>query len=309
MRPTRMKTAAIFPAVFFFLGASLQAKEPATEAVTLAVYNLRNYLVMERRVEGGVVAEAPKPEPEVRALLAGLTAIRPDLLGVCEMGDVRQLADLQERLRQQGIDLPHTELLVEAGGWNRNLAFLSRFPIVARNSRSDYGYELDGTRHAMQRGLLDVTVALNAGYHLRYVGLHLKSKREVPEGDQNLMRLHEARLARQHIDRILAEEPGVNLIVAGDFNDLRHEPAVRTIQSGRGPQGYLTALGLSDAYGFRWTHYWSHADSYARFDYVLHSSGMKGEIDHQGSHIYHWDEWFQASDHRPLVVKILPVDR
>ncbi|HRQ89757.1 MAG TPA: endonuclease/exonuclease/phosphatase family protein [Bacteroidia bacterium] len=289
--------------------APLRSHGEDASPVTVAVYNLRNYLGMERRVGDQIVPDAPKPDAEIEAVIEGLSQIRPDILGVCEIGDETHLADLRTRLAEAGIDLPHSELVRDSAGWNRNLGLLSRFPIVARNSRDDYTYQLDGVRHAFQRGVLDVTLAVSPGYRLRYIGLHLKSKREVPEGDQALMRLHEARLARLHIDRILAAEPGANLIVAGDFNDLRHEAPVKTVQGSSGGTGYLSALPLADAYGFRWTHYWSYADDYSRFDYVLHSQGLKNEILRKESRIHHWDRWNQASDHRPLVVKIVPEDR
>lgn len=321
MRPT--KTAANFPAVFFLAlylslpnlsnRAAWANEEPATggsaEPVTLVFYNLKNYLAMERRVAGEVVADAPKPEAEIAAVMEGLVAIRPDILGVCEIGDETSLADLQGRLKEAGIDLPHTEMVRDSAGWNRNLALFSRYPIVSTNSRADYTYELDGTKHAFQRGVLDAKIAISPTYHLRYVGLHLKSKREVPEGDEALMRLNEARLARQHIDRILEAEPGSNLVVAGDFNDLRHEAPVKTLQGTFGTPGYLSSLALADAMGFTWTHFWSFADSYSRFDYVLYAGGMKNEIDRKASGIHHWENWEEASDHRPLVVKILPEDR
>ena len=305
------KTAVGRPAVFFVLLAILSTNALAeeTKPVTLVVYNLKNYLAMERRLNGEIVADAPKPEGEVRAVIEGITAMAPDILGVCELGDETFLADLQSRLKAAGIDLPHTEMVRDSAGWNRNVALLSRYPIVARNSRADYTYELGGTKHAFQRGVLDVKIAISPGYHLRYVGLHLKSKREVPEGDETLMRLNEARLARQHIDGILGPEPGTNLIVAGDFNDLRHEAPVKTLQGGFGGQGYLNSLTLSDQYGFRWTHHWSFADDYSRLDYVLYGEGLKDEIDRANSRIHHWDNWDKASDHRPLVVKIVPVDR
>lgn len=319
------KTASIVTAVFlcsslcvessFAQGApgpdsAVTAVPPAPpQAVTLAVYNLKNYLAMERRVNGETVADAPKPESEIKAVIEGLAAIRPDILGVCEIGDNQFLTDLQTRLRAEGIDLPHTEMVKDAAGWNRNVAVLSRFPIVARNSRDDYSYELAGTRHAVQRGVLDVKIAVSPTYHLRYIGLHLKSKREVPEGDQALMRLNEARLVRQHLDRILEAEPGANLVVAGDFNDLRGEAPVKTLQGGFGGKGYLTSLGLEDPFGFRWTHHWSFADAYSRFDYVLYGEGLKDEIVRDASGIHHWEGWDTASDHRPLFVRIVPEDR
>lgn len=311
MSPSLAKAAVVTPAVFFwalFLAIpSARAEDPAP--VTVAFYNLKNYLAMERRINDEVVPDAPKPESEVKAVIEGLTSIRPDILGVCEMGDATFLADLQKRLKANGIDLPHTEMIRDAAGWNRNVALLSRFPIVARNSRDDYTYELAGTKHAFQRGVLDVKVAINPRYHLRCIVLHLKSKREVPEGDETLMRLNEARLARQHIDGILGEEPGANLLVMGDFNDLRPEAPIKTLQGGFGGNGYLTALGLTDPYGFRWTHHWSFADSYSRFDYALVSEGLEKEIVRDACRIHHWENWDKASDHRPLVLSLVPEDR
>ncbi len=311
MAPPFAKTAAVFPAVFFvsaFLGSAMAA-DKAPDPVVMSFYNLKNYLAMERRVNDEVVPDAPKPENEIKAVIEGLAAIRPDILGVCEIGDETHLADLQARLKAEGIDLPHTELVRDAAGWNRNLALLSRHPIVARNSRDDHTYELEGTRHAFQRGILDVKIAISSSYHLRYIGLHLKSKREVPEGDETLMRLHEARLARQHLDAILGEEPGANLIVMGDLNDHRPEAPVKTIQGGFGGKGYLTALGLADPFGFRWTHHWSFADSYSRFDYALVNEGLSKELVRDACRIHHWEDWDEASDHRPLVVTIVPEDR
>lgn len=309
MLPIPPRTAVVSAAVFLCLLPGPCVRAGAPEPVTVVFYNLRNYLAMERRINGEAVADAPKPESEVKAVIEALTTIRPDILGVCEIGDETYLADLQKRLKENGIDLPHTELVRDSAGWNRNLALLSRFPIVARNSRADYTYELAGVRHAFQRGVLDAKIAISPRYHLRYIGLHLKSKREVPEGDQVLMRLNEARLAREHIDRILENEPGANLIVAGDFNDLRNEAPIKTLQGGFGGKGYLSSLTLSDPYGFRWTHHWSFADSYSRFDYVLYGKGLDKELIREESGIHHWEHWDRASDHRPLVVKILPEDR
>lgn len=318
------KTALKFKAVFFwvlcvFLLApnlipgqaeeTISNKGAAVPSVQVVFYNLKNYLAMERRVNGEVVANAPKPEEEIKAVLEGLVAVHPDIFGMSEIGDESHLADLQSRLKAAGIDLPHSELVRDSAGWNRNIALLSRFPIVNRSSRDDYTYQLDGTKHSFQRGLLDVTLAITPQYQLRFVGLHLKSKREVPEGNEALMRLNEARLARQHLDRILDREPETNLLVVGDLNDLRSEAPVKTLQGSFGRPGYLTALTLSDPFGFHWTHYWSFADSYSRFDYALYSTGLRNEINRDQSRIHHWEGWDKASDHRPLVISIMPVEK
>lgn len=101
----------------------------------------------------------------------------------------------------------------------------------------------------------------------------------------------------------------MNLVVMGDFNDLRIEPPVKALQGNWSRPGYLSSLTLDDHYGFRWTYHWSYADSYSRFDYALYSRGLSPEINRPDSHIYHWDDWDKASDHRPLVMKIMPEDQ
>ncbi len=316
------KTALFHKAVFFCAllspsvpgqteetGAKTASGAATADPVTFVFYNLRNYLAMDRRVSGKVIENAPKPDGEVKALLEGLVAIRPDILSVCELGDTAHLEDLRSRLKAAGIDLPHTEIVKDAAGWNRNLALLSRFPIVGRRSRDDYTYELAGNRHAFQRGILDVSLAINSHYHLRCIGLHLKSKREVPEGNEALMRLNEARLAREHIDRILEEDPRTNLLVAGDLNAVRIEPPLKTLQGGFGSPGYLKPLSLRDGEGFTWTHYWSLADVYSRFDYALYSDGLNGEFNRDLCRIHHWENWEKASDHRPIVISLIPIDK
>ncbi|MCB1235874.1 MAG: endonuclease/exonuclease/phosphatase family protein [Verrucomicrobiae bacterium] len=272
-------------------------------------YNLKNYLAMDRRVGGEVVEGAPKPENEIAALIEVIAREKPDILGVCEIGDEPFLLDLQKRLKAKGVDLPETELIHAASGWERNLGLLTRFPIVSRQSRGDLSYTIEQTRLPFQRGILDVTLKLSESYRLRCVGLHLKSKREVPEAPQEEMRRHEAHLARQHLDEIFAAEPGANVLVYGDMNEDPPEPPIKALRGRFGGQGYLSDLRLRDRYGFRWTHYWEFADNYSRFDYALVSQGLLPEIDRDRSHIPHAEGWDTASDHRPLVVYLTPRDR
>jgi len=273
--------------------------------VTFVFYNLRNYLAMERRVDGVATADAPKPEEEVAEVVAALAHLAPDILGVCEIGDERFLEDLRRRLAEEGLSLPHGALLTSADGNQRNLGLLTRFPVVANRSRGDYVYDLGGRRLPFQRGVLDATLDLGEGRLLRYVGLHLKSRREVPEGDQAEMRLRESLIARRHIESILAVDPETRLLVAGDLNDYRHEAPVRTLQGRFGSPDYLAVLPLADRHGFRWTHHWDLADLYSRIDFVLHSRSLGREIRADLSGIHHWDRWSVASDHRPLVARFL----
>jgi len=296
---------AIFLLSFWL--ASAQEKPP--RPVSMVFYNLKNYLAMKRRVNGEVVDSAPKPENEIRQIIEGLKPLKPDILAVCEMGSREYLDDFQNRLKTVGLNLPHVEMVHAAGGFERNLALLSRFPITSTNSRNNYTYRIKGDALPFQRGVLDATIKINPEYELRCVVLHLKSKREIAEADQLEMRLQEANLARRHIDKILQANPDTNLIVIGDLNDDRQESPVKTLQGFFGGSGYLTALNLSDQFGFRWTHYWEFADVYSRFDYALLSRGLSPEVDQKQSRIHHWPNWNVASDHRPIVVSILPTEK
>lgn len=301
-----------FQAVAAFLLAisiTARAEDEAPAPVRMMAWNLRNYLAMERKVDGESVPDAGKPEKEIAAVVATIAEAKPDILGVCELGDATYLDDLQKRLKSAGIDLPHTELVTCADGWNRNLGLLSRFPIVAKGSREDLTYMIGQTRLPMQRGILDVTVAPNPGYRLRLIGLHLKSKRDVPEADQNDMRRNEAHLAREHINAILKAEPGANLIVYGDFNDTPDQPAPRTVRGQFGAEGYLSDLRPKDAGGLKWTHYWAFADTYARLDYLLASDGVEPEIIRDSARIPVREDWETASDHRPLIFELTPRDK
>jgi len=295
--------------LLFNLAPTASSQDAAEGEITFVAYNLWNYLAMDRRIGGETVDDAPKPADQIAALIHAISLARPDILGVCELGDESFLADLQNRLKKIGIDLPHTEMVTAANQQNRNLALLSRFPIVARHSRDDLSYRIDDTVLPLQRGILDVVVAPTEGYRLRCIGLHLKSKREVKDGDQSLMRRNEAQLARDHIDAILKAEPGANLLVYGDFNDTRNEPPVRTLQGRFGTKSYLEDLKLEDRFGFRWTHHWSWADIYARIDFALVARGLSPEIDRDRSYLLHPPNWDLASDHRPLVVRLVPKDK
>ena len=294
-----LAAALIFP-------ASAEESPSKPEPVTFVAYNLKNYLGMNRRVKGELVENAGKPEDEIAPLIAAIVAMKPDILGVCELGDQTFMVDLKTRLKKAGIDLPHTELVTAASGWDRNLGLLSRFPIVESHSRDDLAYSIGKTRLPFQRGILDVTIEPNKDYRLRCVGLHLKSKLTVPEADQAEMRRNEAHLARKHIDAIFEANPTVNLLVYGDFNDYPNELPVKSIRGKYRSPGYLTDLKPADRFGFRWTHHWSHQDLYARIDFTLVSDGLSPEIDRDRCHIFHPENWDDASDHRPMVISLTP---
>jgi len=272
--------------------------------IVVAYYNVENYLPMTRKVDGRMVENAPKPASEVNALISMLKPIRPDILGLAEMGDRKMLAEFQARLRAAGMDYGHVEWVAGDSGGSRHLAVLSRFPIVARNSRSSVPLELDGRRWKMGRGILDITVQAAPSYRLRLVGLHLKSKRSVPMYDEKKFRAREALIVRRHIDLVLRKNPNENLLLFGDLNDTKNEFPIKEIL---GPVHEATSLRdiyLRDRHGLTWTHFWSYADVYSRIDYLCASPGLWPEVKPRRSGIGSGREWQDASDHRPVFTTI-----
>jgi len=276
--------------------------------INFVAYNLKNYLDMDRRVDGELKRDAPKPEVEIKELVAMIVATKPAVLGICEIGDAKDFADLRKRLAAAGLDYPHAELTLAADK-TRRLALLSKFPIVARNSQTELTYQLGDSELPFLRGILDVTVQAGDGYQLRCLGIHLKSKRQSSGADQAIMRRNEAELLRDHIDTILTATPAANLIVYGDFNDSRHELPIKVIRGRFGTPMALTDIQLADDRGDRWTYYWRYADLYSRFDFIFVSDGLVPEIITEKSRIHTAPNWFTASDHRPLVVRIVAAER
>jgi endonuclease/exonuclease/phosphatase family metal-dependent hydrolase len=280
------------------------APETSEKAIRIVAYNVRNYRLQASGEKRGTAA---KPEREIEALVKILQHLKPDVLGICEMGQRQDLADLQRRLKLAGIDLPHQEW-VDGPDADRHLALLSRFPIAQRDSQTRLYYRLDTAQLPVQRGILDVTLAINPHYQLRMVGLHLKSQREVAEGDQALMRRNEAHVVRNYLDQVLQKQPLVNLLVYGDLNETKDQPGIRELKGAEASQGILRDIPLADEVGDRWTYFYEPADEYARIDYLLASAGVVHELRPRQSFIYRGSDWSMASDHRPLALTILPID-
>lgn len=281
--------------------ASLAAADRPT--VTFCSYNLKNYLRMERTVKGSANPEAPKPEREIAAVVRFLADIHPDVLGVCEIGSEDDLKDLQSRLKQAGVDLPNFEYC-HGGDPHRRLALLTHFPIIARNSETELRYLIGDQILPVQRGFLDCSIHVKNGLDLRFVGVHLKSKRPTPDADEALMRRNEAHLLRRKLDDILSAEPETKLLLYGDFNDERSSPSLVEIAGVRGSSSGLQDLSLADSRRERWTHYWQFQDLYSRLDYIFVSRALSGYMARGESHIFDHADYYQGSDHRPLVARI-----
>ncbi|HEX8313314.1 MAG TPA: hypothetical protein VF614_18455, partial [Chthoniobacteraceae bacterium] len=182
----------------------------APQEITFCHYNVENYVDEQPPREGQRTGTKAKPEKEIAAVIHLLGEIRPDILGVCEMGSPERFADFRNRLKQAGLDYHEAEY-VSGPDEARHLALLSRFPIMERNSRTDVSFDLNGQPEKVRRGILDVKVQVTPSYQLRLVGVHLKSKLPTPEGEA-LLRRSESQEVRAHLEQILTSSPQVNLL-------------------------------------------------------------------------------------------------
>ncbi|HVJ46983.1 MAG TPA: endonuclease/exonuclease/phosphatase family protein, partial [Luteolibacter sp.] len=202
-------------------------------------------------------------------------------------------------LKSAGIDLPHSHY---TGGSDqtRHLGFLSRYPITATGKPEKTEFQIQGKLFSWNRGILDVTIDAN-GRPYHFLGVHLKSKREVEEGDQEEIRRSEARLLRRHVDQILEKNPDERLVVYGDFNDTRSSVAGKHAVGSYNDPKYLTAIPAADSVGTRWTHFWALHDIYSRIDFITVSKALKSDTIFDEAKILDDPEWEKASDHRAVL--------
>lgn len=269
-------------------------------------YNVENWLTLEKRYlydEHRELTNAPKPEKEKAAVVQVIKEANPDVLGLCEIGTREDLLDIQQRLKQAGIDLPH---LAYTGGMDpvRHLGFLSKLPLQQVTlPKEAMSYRLGQKEFLIQRGVMDVTVQTPDQRKWHFIGVHFKSKRETDDGDQAAMRLREAQLLRRHLDTVLQQDPQAALIVYGDFNDAVKTPALRAVEGPANSPRALMRLWLRDSRGERWTHYWGKEESYAPLDHIFVSHALwkqRGVVMEQ-SRIIDIPAWENASDHRALL--------
>ncbi len=280
------------------------AEEP--ESVRIGTYNVRNYLTMDRLVEGRWRPEYPKPESEKKVVRETILAVRPDLIALQEIGERAHLLELQRDLASEGLEYSGSAWL-EAHDSERHLATLwteNLDVVVVEHPNLPIRYM--GEVDFVKRGMLELRIEDVKGEWSLF-NLHLKSKYTNVKSDplSSKRRTLEGRAAR---DRILAVYPRpdeARYLIVGDLNDSPVSGAVRAFLR-KGERDLSLPVESSDDLGFRWTHYYRKEDSYSRIDYILRSpgwgdvfNGIKGRIDRRPN-------YYDGSDHR-LVWVDLPV--
>jgi len=295
----------------------IAARDPALRAAdifSVATYNLENYL------DDSAGPRPPKTEPAKDKIREMIRAMKPDVLAVEEIGSTNSLLELRSSLEAEGLNYPHW-LHVAGFDTNIHVAVLSRFPFSACRPHTNEGFLLNGRRFRVSRGFAEVDVQVNAEYKFTLIAAHLKSRREVPQADEADLREHEAAVLREIINARLRADPSLNLIVLGDFNDLKDSKPIRTI-IGRGKNALIdtrpaekngesppASNGPAGPRNVTWTYYFGKDDTYSRIDYLLLSHGMAREWQTNASYVLALPNWGVASDHRPIIAGFVAHDR
>jgi len=275
----------------------------ASAALTVATYNVENYTVADRMVDGVYRPAYPKPEKEKAALREVIAGIKPDILAIEEMGAQSYLDDFRRELRQAGQDFPHAVVL-EAADPDRHVAVLSRIPFkeIKRHDKVPIVYR--GRPDVVKRGVLEVIFATSEGDVSVFV-IHLKSKRterkDDPEGA--IQRAAEAEAVR---DLVLSRYPDpakAKFIICGDWNDTRGTRPVHALQK-RGDTVIGELVSATDSRGEAWTHFFRREDTYSRIDYLLVSPGLKRFVTPNSARIWDGPYTADASDHRAVYLQL-----
>jgi len=281
-------------------GVVVAADLPAPAEFRVLSYNVHNFFPAS--VPGAKSAES---KAAVIDVVAGIDAA---IMLLVETGGQESVREIQDMLRRKGCEYPFSSV-VEGGDQERRLAVLAKWePVEVQHDVTAF-YNLGGLHVRVQRGFANCTFQWANGYRLHLLGAHLKSKVYHQLG-QTDMRRYEARQLRYLVNGILDKEPDANILVVGDMNDSPNASPVTTLLGRRyKDEKQLYDLRPLDRYDLAWTHLWQAGDVYSRIDYALATYGLLPEVDLDKTCLPELGSLQLASDHRPLVVTLTPVEK
>jgi endonuclease/exonuclease/phosphatase family metal-dependent hydrolase len=289
--------------LIFLVCVSLHA-----EIITVAAYNVDNFCLEDRMIDGVFRQKYPKPEAEKAALVAVIKAANADVLAIEEMGTQEFLDELLGRLKAAGVDYPYHTLML-GGDPYRHLAILSKKKFETRHF-GDLTFNYEGRRAEVLRGLMEVSFTTPEGKTWQMFSVHLKSRisKDVMDEESEGYRIGEATAIREQILEIennigvSPQTPG-NFIVVGDFNDEPRSAALKRFLV-KGKRTLTIMTNPVDSRGEEWTHHWALHGSFSRIDYILTSPAMAPAIVPGSPKIIDIPESTIGSDHRPVVAQI-----
>jgi len=288
----------------WFAALLLVALVAKAELVTIATYNVENYLAADRVIDRTYRQAYPKTEAAKQALRTVIRSLNADILALEEMGAQPYLEELQRDLASEGLAYPHAELLENSADPDRHVAVLSRRPFDAVTKHADLTFSYFGKKEAVKRGLLEVRIATEAGELTVFV-VHLKSRFTDRDDDPSsaLRRAGEATAVRDRVLKIFPKPAAARFLILGDCNDSTASKPLRALAQ-KGNTDIAEILPAADSRGEIWTHFYKKEESYSRVDHVLVSPKLKAAVVGSAAKICDAPETAAASDHRPVLVTL-----
>lgn len=288
--------------LYFFLSL-VAASTLFAERVRVASYNVQNYLVTNRMVEGTYRRSYPKPEREKSALREVIQSISPDVLVLQEMGSEAYLFELQRDLSSEGLDYAY-KFWMNGSDSERHLAMLSRIePVdVLAHDQVDFKYFED--RIPVKRGLLEARFR-SGDVEWCLFGVHLKSRYEdrQDDPDSEKRRIGESRALRDLIrDRVGHLPNSTPALLVGDFNDTKRSRSLSRFLSINN-QDFFRMVESVDSRAETWTYRFQREDIYSRIDFILYSELMRRFLPGRGV-VVDGPSSLIASDHRMVFVDL-----
>lgn len=285
------------------LVVTMSAAGADAASITIATYNIENYVAADRRIENVYRPAYPKPEAEKDALRTVIRALDADVLAMQEMGAGGYLAELQGDLRAEGMDYPYA-VLAKAEDAERHLAVLSRIPFRRVQAHADLDFRYFGTRVKVKRGLLEIAVAVDgAELTLFVVHLHSRFTERRDDPGSSIFRAGEAKAVRDYVLGRFPNPAAARFVLMGDCNDTRNSRPLRRLTR-RGGTTIATLPKTVDRNGEAWTYGYRKEDAYSRVDFVLVSPGLSPAVPEGAARVYDGPGVKEASDHRPVVVRL-----
>lgn len=250
-----------------------------------------------------------KFEEATKAVAKMLAELDADVLALTEVGDERDVEELRQALGAEGKNYPHSAVCDCTDSTTRqHVAVLSRVPLSdvvhSLPGREGYYMELDDPESENDTGIskgMQAVLDTESGRITLFL-VHLASERNGHE--QDAQRIAQASIVRRLSIPLLND--GRHVIVAGDLNDKRGEPAILRI---RGLDDIWPDLIQTGHYKYftgdlaqRWTYEFRGVRQ--QIDHILLSGSIRTDFKIKAWTVGHGNRL--ASDHRPLIVELTP---
>lgn len=264
----------------------------------IATYNLKNYLTMDRMVDGTWRPEYPKPEEEKSALRKVILGVNPDVLALQEIGGLDYLEELRSDLAAEGLEYRYV-LHLRGADQERQVAVLSNREPIEVVKHTNLGFKYLDRREFVKRGLLEVSFKDHAGGLFKLFVVHLKSKftDEKTDPQSQLRRTREAQACRDRIVERTFNLHHDRFLVTGDFNDHPGSAPLRRFYR-RGAMKLGSLVPATDPSGLVWTHFYKKHGQYSLVDGFVASPKMLPLIKDGRAHVAGGLESLIGSDHR-----------